>query len=268
MKKALSLLIVLCMALLMTVPGLASQMQKPEVKYEVTVGEIPINRYLLHKSQSEEYLDNADTIPAGTKLQVVDELTIDGTVYCIYLDSESESMEDQPPSDTPPGGPDGQNGRPDRPEGGRNGPEGGPEGPEGSQHEPPTRPPEGEAPSGPPPAFCFKQEDLKASQEATTAVTTTEAESTTALTETTSKATPTQAEETGTTADGTEQTSLSTETDGETDGKNNATVRNIIICAIVVLGLVAVVITILRWNKKKAPALKESNEESTPEDKE
>ena len=262
MKKALSLLIALCMALLMTVPGLATQAQKPAVKYEVTVGNIPINRYLLHKSESEEYLDNADTIPAGTTLQVVDELTIDGTLYCIYLDSDSESMEDQPPADNPPGGPDGQEGRPDRPEGGPNGPEGGPEGPEGGQHEPPTRPAEGEAPSGPPPAFCFKQEDLKASQEATTAVTTTApAEETTTV-----KATPTQAEETGTTAAETEQTSLSTATDGEADGQDNTTVRNIIIGAIVVLALAAVVITILRWNKKQDPAPTDNKEEAKKED--
>ena len=258
MKKTISLIFALCMTLCLTVPAFAASPQKPSVKYETTVGSTPIKRYLLHKSPSEEYLEDAGTIEAGTTLQVVDELTINGTKYGIYLDEESDSLSEEPPKEPSepqaPNGPGGQKGSPG--------------------HEPPTRPAKGSAPSGPPPAFCFKLEDLQASLEATTAAPTTAPAETTAATtaqaetgaaETqteTSTAAPatTQPEETGTTAAGTEQTTVASSVDDTDDQNEEAerwviglfkTFQKVLIFAAVILALIVVLIVLLVRMKKK-----------------
>ena len=268
-KKSLSLSLALFLLLTMTAAVFAAAPQRPSVKYETTVGSTPIRRYLLHKSATEEYLEDAGTIAAGTTLQVVDELTVNGTEYGIYLDPESDSLAEQPPAEPSPNGPGAQQGGPGR--------------------TPPTRPAKGSAPSGPPPAFCFKLEELQASQTQATAAPTEET-ATTAAEQPTEAAEPvseTAAEEAGDTvpatappettaptAPATEQPSTALPYQDNSAGQNDdadrlvgllQSLQRVLLFAAAALAVIVVLIVLLVRRSRKKKRRPAQEEKAAPE---
>ena len=87
MKRLFSCFPAVCMALMLAVPAFADVL--PPMFYEVTVGDHAIPRYRLDQTDGAAYSMVKDgSIPAGTRIRVLNEMTVSGKTYGAFQERQ------------------------------------------------------------------------------------------------------------------------------------------------------------------------------------